>query len=280
MGRDSTLLPLIEFLPVVKRIWTDPCNRGERTLRTLYLLTWQSLKGLLRDRVICETFNGKKIIISAGVMYYRVYEARYTDFVLKHVERGGTLVDVGADVGRYALQISDLFTRIFCYEPSHNVHRLLANFYLNHGRIPMPEVHNIAVSDVCGEIKLFIPPRSVPRIALPDDPIESVSSVKCATLDNTLNDVRDIRLLKIDVEGHELYVLRGAQETLARNPAALLHVECFGPKRELSTLLAKSKFRLFALDVNDQPSKCPSILDASTDVFAAGPAHRLYSRLG
>src|SRR5207302_3253625 len=49
------------------------------------------------------------------------------------------------------------------------------------------------------------------------------------TIDSVLRDIPDdsIGLIKIDVQGYELHVIRGMQQTLRRNPGVILIVEVF-----------------------------------------------------
>jgi FkbM family methyltransferase len=106
---------------------------------------------------------------------------------------------------------------VFGYEPlSENV------AYLRH-RYPNAMVQELAVSDSQGEAVFYRvngrPARSGLRRQNLPDPGETFSEirVKTDTLDNTVPESTPISFLKIDVEGAELNVLKGALNLLKRD---------------------------------------------------------------
>ena len=138
-------------------------------------------------------------------------------------------VDVGANVGHYALRLAALVPRVQAFEP----HPRLA-YVLRRAMPHRVEVHSIAISDTCGRAVL-----TVPYFMRPTEGMASLSEhsglfaearslmrirVERTTLD-TLAD-RDIGFVKIDVEGHEMQVLRGADSLIQRQrPTFLVEVE-------------------------------------------------------
>jgi FkbM family methyltransferase len=100
---------------------------------------------------------------------------------------------------------------------------------------------NIAVSNYEGRIKLYMASSSGwhsinPRVARYGKYIE----VPCKTLDNVLKElsISKVDWIKIDVEGAELMVLEGSQETLAQNKnlKIILEVTSSNEKAVLSIL--------------------------------------------
>lgn len=139
------------------------------------------------------------------------YEAR----VLEHIYRKGLTglaVDVGASVGNHALWFAAICgLRVIAVEPLDHV-RLSENVALNPGLDI--DVWPMGLGDEPGQAKVIGPPSHVVGESFPAD-----GTVPIGRLDDF--DLRDVALLKIDVEGMEPQVLRGARETILRERPAI-----------------------------------------------------------
>lgn len=135
----------------------------------------------------------------------------------------GAILDVGANVGVYALAAAAVNTsaEVYAFEPvPRNYERLIANAALNSRARLHP--HQLAVSDSIGERQLFVPVGGFPLEASllrgfrPDT--ETVDVVT-TTLDAFVREagIARVGLIKIDIEGMEHVVIRGALEVLARD---------------------------------------------------------------
>ena len=138
-----------------------------------------------------------------------------------HVRRGSTALDIGAHIGSLTVPMARLVGqagRVYAFEPQGAVHRELHhNLALN--ELDHAVALRLAVSDRPGTLEMAPP--------LPDDGWNRLGqggeSVEARTLDSF--GFRDVSVIKIDVEGHELAVLRGATETiLAQRPALLIEI--------------------------------------------------------
>lgn len=123
-------------------------------------------------------------------------------------------IDVGANTG----QLLTIFTQLaphgahIAYEPVPSLRAELAR------RFPQVDVRGAAVSDHCGESSFFVhrqlPSRSsLRRVGYPDSELEQIR-IPVEALDERLPEGFAPRLLKLDVEGAEHLVLRGALNTL------------------------------------------------------------------
>ncbi len=150
---------------------------------------------------------------------YRV-EERHRHLMLSRVKEGGTILDVGAHIGYYSLLFAKRTGqsgRVFAFEPSsQNYGRLLENISLN-------DLANIttvkaAVSDEAGTatINLAAGSNTGSTSLHFDTDAVGTEQVKTITIDDYLERHRidEVNLIKIDVEGHELHVLRGLRRTL------------------------------------------------------------------
>jgi FkbM family methyltransferase len=270
-----------------KVIWFDPSNRGQRIHRLIVSILWQVYKRAIGLPVILELDNGMKFIAeprsgnSTGVIYTRIYESRYITFARKYVMPNGGLCDVGAHAGLYTLLLAPLFSYGLCFEPAADTRVLLErNLALN--QLSSFSVRPEAVSSSIGQLSFLYSGGGFSGTAHllrePETSSGQVEKVEVVTLDSILGDegVNDLTYLKIDTEGHELEVFKGALLTLRLNPHALAHFECAPEnRREVFALLSGLDWRVFELDRQGNPVWCSDVSATERDLLACGPSHPL-----
>ncbi|WP_439576673.1 FkbM family methyltransferase [Elioraea sp.] len=142
------------------------------------------------------------------------------------VDPNRAAVDVGANYGGYAGRLARLATRVYCFEPFPETAERLA--------LRMPPsavVRRAAVSDHAGTAELLVPSKASGEPAVANATLEAANPVtarddlravtcELVTLDEVVPE--PVGFIKIDVEGHELAVLRGAAGILERDRPALL----------------------------------------------------------
>ncbi|MFA5377909.1 MAG: FkbM family methyltransferase [Dehalococcoidia bacterium] len=156
-----------------------------------------------------------------------LYERFETALVKRHLKPGQIFVDVGAHIGYYSVLAASIVGPtggVYAYEPNPaNVELLRANTEQFEGIVRM---RDCAVSDAPGRAKLYLSAtnsgdhqlfRSVGREAVDVAVISLDSDPALAGL--------SVNILKIDVQGLEVSVLRGARELIARSPSLMGIVE-------------------------------------------------------
>ena len=151
------------------------------------------------------------------------------------VRPGQQVLDIGANWGLFTARLGKLVGptgHVEAFEPL-PVHA--ATLHAVAARLPAVDVHMTALSDHEGQADLVIPVQDgEPMTALahldapaPAAPGERRVPVPVRTLDAVLGDDHPpVDLVKCDVEGHELEVLRGGERTLRRGrPALVLEIE-------------------------------------------------------
>jgi len=133
---------------------------------------------------------------------------------------GGTAVDVGAWYGPWTARLASIAGRVVSIEPNPDLARLVR------AGCPGAEVVQAAASDHDGTARLWLPPGG--RGAEGTASLEHASGRPVTVPRVTIDGLRlaDVRFIKIDVEGHEAAVLRGAEATIRRDaPVLVLELE-------------------------------------------------------
>jgi FkbM family methyltransferase len=159
-------------------------------------------------------------------LYYRTFEFLITRTFRRYIKPGFNVADIGANVGFYSLLMSRLVGdrgKVRAFEPNPRVYqRLLRNLSLNNAKNVTP--HQLALSESEGEISLHLPPLDTHGLAsLRNQGWKGGETVQVATrrLDDFLSGER-VDVIKVDVEGAELLVLKGAEKTITEQRPCLL----------------------------------------------------------
>lgn len=151
-------------------------------------------------------------------IYSGLYEPFETRWVKSFLGPGMTFVDVGANVGYYTWLAASLVEpsgRVLAFEPDAYVYgKLEAVVAANH--LSCVACRKACLSDREGFLTLYVPPDSYGNrnsSVVPYCEGMTAVSVPATTLDHVfeIEGLSRIDLLKVDVEGHEVAVLKGAE---------------------------------------------------------------------
>jgi FkbM family methyltransferase len=138
--------------------------------------------------------------------------------------REGLALDVGAHEGVYSYFMLRQAARVIAFEPNPV---LAAHLRRTFGA--RLDVRETALSDTAGSARLHIPQRGSEAVtsngsieASAAEPQSDVFTVSTTPLDQLIDGLGRVGFIKIDVEGHELSVLRGAAGLLRRDRPNLL----------------------------------------------------------
>jgi FkbM family methyltransferase len=146
------------------------------------------------------------------------------------VRAGLEAIDVGANRGVYTIPMAARAKHVWAYEPNPWIAGYLAN-----GVPANVTVKNLAVSDQPGTITLRVPLRPDGQLSHNQGSVEAIerfNDVKTVSADIKAVKLDDekfgpVGFMKIDVEDHELPVIRGARNLIARDRPNML-VEVIG----------------------------------------------------
>jgi FkbM family methyltransferase len=174
--------------------------------------------------------------VSRTILETGHWEARSWAYVERNLPVGGTLVDVGAHIGYYSLKGARAVGpkgHVIAIEPNPDTLRSLRDNIQSSGANVIT-VEPVACSDSEAVVDLFAAARSNTgetslsrENAQQAGAVGHVYRVRARPLDAVVEEagLSRIDVIKIDVEGAELLVLRGARQTLARySPAVIVEV--------------------------------------------------------
>lgn len=174
-----------------------------------------------------------------GVFSFGKYEIGTSNFIRHVVSQmtGGVVIDIGANIGLHTLGMAaarsskDVLVLAFEANPD-MVAKLRRNLALN--AFANVRVFPIGLDDRAGTVALGLPYAEgqdsyhnpgIASMANMDRAVRTIA-VACKTLDEVLTEERIgcavVKLMKIDVEGKELDVLRGADGVLRQSAPAII----------------------------------------------------------
>ena len=210
--------------------------QGHSIARTQKLATWRRyLSWQLRSRL----FPGPKVMAwledavlvvesgmtgATGNLYCGLHEFADMAFVLHFLdsqgESSGYFLDVGANVGAYSVLASRICgVRTIAIEPGEAAFKGLARNIEANRIESLVCAHPVAAGSEAGVLRFSIDRDTPMNQIVGDDYLGKTVSVPVATIDKIL-DGYSVSLIKLDVEGHEAAVLRGAAGCL-HNPLTM-----------------------------------------------------------
>jgi FkbM family methyltransferase len=171
-------------------------------------------------KMFCD--KNDKRIIGIEIINFNSFEKEELEFVTKLVTKGSIVLDIGANVGWYSLNLSKQFEdlRIFAFEPVPKTFNYLnSNLSINHSK--GINTFNLGFSNEEKNIDIYLNPDCSGNSSLANlsgNALVEKVNCKFTTVDlfvkkNNLN----IDFIKCDVEGAELLVFQGAIEVLQKD---------------------------------------------------------------
>ena len=166
------------------------------------------------------------------------FEAEILDYLRDNHKFQRVIIDVGANIGNHTLYFANFLVSsfIWAFEPVLENFLLLENS-LKHHIQERPMTHaiviplNYALSSKTQKVRITPNFGNMGASQISDD---GAREVKATTIDTVLSSESNVTLIKIDVEGYEPEVIKGAQETIQLHRPLIL-IEDWG--REYDSLL-------------------------------------------
>ncbi len=163
----------------------------------------------------------RSIDIASHILLDGDWEPNVTRFIATRLAAGIHFVDVGANFGWYTLLAAMRKCRVTAYEPNPLLVDLLRDSVFVNGFKDDVVIHEAAVMDGEEPLVRFGATVKYPGGGHVKNTMDDLISVKAVSLDDTIPEDQPVHFLKIDAEGSEAAVLRGATRVL-ENPG--IHV--------------------------------------------------------
>lgn len=243
----------------------------------------------LKIRVRPEEEHGK-MLTTLGIIDLAV-----TEILFRLTDEGEFAIDVGANIG-YMTSILSLKVgkngKVYAFEAHPEIFDELSfnvQSWLQDYNISNIENNHIAISDASGELELFVPldfqtNRGLASLQKGSVGYQSIT-VSSISLDDRFAN-QEIGVLKLDVEGHELNVLKGARRLLQNKQIRdCVFEEHNSYPTDITNFLEEMGYtifrvhrQLFGLDLLSPNSLIPKISWLPTSFLATTEPERAISR--
>ena len=160
----------------------------------------------------------------------RVHEPLATDIFLDNIKEDSTVLDIGGHLGYFSCISGTLVHKgqVHVFEVDPKCLRLIDS-NLEKNKLNNVTVHNYAVSDTTGSIRIPQNENPNPSLIIDSEPTEHYLEVESLRIDDFLSEYGiQPDFIKIDIEGAEYKALKGMQKYLNKNHPIILvevHVE-------------------------------------------------------
>lgn len=212
---DAILSAYGRFIPYHPGRW-----RISAALESFARDAWVSDSRLVRRNGILYELDLRNLVERA-ICYDGCYEPYEMRAILKLLQPGSVCFDIGANIGYYTLNFAKLGATVYAFEPAPiNLERLRRNVQLNKANVT---IIPCAVGDQNGEIGMSAPSLGNHGTIWVTDQ----GKIPIVTLDSFVKaqSIQHLDLIKVDIEGCEARLIRGAIETIKRfHPTILMEL--------------------------------------------------------
>jgi FkbM family methyltransferase len=217
----------------------------------------------LEGRVLAKLRCGARLVVNPNeylgrsVYYTGDWDRKITWVISKLLRPGDVFIDIGAHCGVAAIAAAKLMGPsgvVHAFEPQPDLAVMLAESAKSNGYNGV-YVHNIALSDKAAELDLFIVEgKQIYATLEPSDARHKRIQVRVENASDFLMglNLEKVRLIKIDVEGHEETILSAARRFLDATPVDAILFESVATegsfwRRHTILLLASMGYRFISI---------------------------------
>jgi len=155
------------------------------------------------------------------------YEIKHWNAVVQHIHSTRTALDIGAHVGIWSIRMAGMFDKVYAFEP---ITKHIECYKKNLSLYDNVSIHQIALSDK-NDIKVMKELDFNSGSSTFEWKVKSKNTkhkqrfidIETTTLDSF--NFSDVDFIKMDVEGHEVNAIQGAEQTLLNNkPTVFIEV--------------------------------------------------------
>ena len=221
---------------IVSEILRHPANRDSKITALARSAYWQIYKRLT-GRSLDIPFHGFKLrcfpenrSTSRAIYFSGLPDFREMRFMLDYLRPGDRFIDVGANAGIYTLLACSIIGpegSVEAIEPNPDAAALLVeNLYLN--QIKNVSVHGIALSDTSARVSFHTTADTCTSyVGVAGETPVSEFQTQAERMDEHLPEFQ-YAMAKLDVEGYEPFIIRGASKWLRSDNPPVMQIETAG----------------------------------------------------
>lgn len=248
----------MKLTKVIKGIIAQPLNR-HRKIRAVCSFIWWQLRCRITSKPYIYRFTDHSLLLlrkhhSAAVvnLYYGLHEFSEMGFLLHFLRNTDSFVDVGSNIGAFTvLAAKHAGASAVAIEPADLAFKGLLNNLTINGIEKKVHACRVAAGWEKGEVYFTDHLNTMNHVSVN----AKGNLVRSDTLDNILSTLQNPALIKIDVEGYELAVLKGAVRTLGKSELKAIIIEVNNQgrrynvaKKDVFTMLQEHGFDPFQYD--------------------------------
>ncbi len=223
----------------IDAIMRHPVNQGHFNQSFLRYMRFQVGRRLLAADIIYNWISDCKVIIDrgdsclSGLFYVGLPDFKEMSYLLHVIRPGDRFWDIGANVGLYTILAGvGRGASVTSFEPvPASSERLVRNVQLHFGNYSCIELMNIAIGETDTHVTITTNEGQMNHVTAKCDKGSQQKDVQCRPLDVFLQPGEEPTVMKIDVEGYETAVIRGAKETLKSPVLHTIIIELCGHGR-------------------------------------------------
>ena len=223
----------MNLVQILTYIFNHPLNKRRKRKSFLKFIKWQIGGKINRFPIIYDFSENTRMIIKKGLtgatgnFYCGLHDFSEMSFLLHFLRRDDLFIDIGANIGSYSLLASgEIGCQSICFEPSVSTYgNLIDNININKLQSKVRTL-NMAIGSEKTELSFTKSLDTMNHIT--NENGDNSIKVKVDTLDDILNKGKIPILIKVDVEGYETEVLKGANSTLLNNQLKAIIIELNG----------------------------------------------------
>jgi FkbM family methyltransferase len=207
---------------------THPLTRDAPLGAWMRFFTWQ-IRSRMQHEVIFSWIEGQRLAVRRGMtgatgnIYAGLHEFSDMMLPLHFLQEGDLFLDIGSNVGTYTVLASGVRrATTWAFEPDPETIRVLRRNVELNGIQDRVIVHELALGDADGEVLFTRGLDTINRVAANGE--ANVRTVPVRRLDTLIGASRPL-MIKMDVEGFEEHVVRGAKGLLCGESLKVIELE-------------------------------------------------------
>ena len=220
------------MIDILKLIYQHPLNKQNKLGAIWRFVKWQISSRVWGGSFVYRWIDNSKLIIANGMtgatgnIYVGLMEYEDMSFLLHYLQKDDLFYDVGANVGVYTVLASKVKkAKTVCFEPLPETYeKLLDNLNIN--RLDNVISHNIGLSFEKSKLHFTKDKDTMNRVSIENT--TNTEEVDVDTLDSISEKYGIPKIIKIDVEGFEFNVLKGAEKNLQNEELEVIILELNG----------------------------------------------------